>query len=132
MNLGQLFGEQQLRIWQLEDEIEESNRSRLLPARAPGPYRVIQSTSSELPADDPVRRHEVAVPPARGGSNRGIGRRIHEALSDYPPGETIAEIAAIAGEGITASSVSAWMHHFDDIVRTGEPRHYRYYRRRAA
>ena len=71
------------------------------------------------------------APPGRGGNNRGIGKRVHEAIPEDPPGEMVGQISALLGD-MNSQQVAAWITHFDDIVRTGERGTYRYYRRKAA
>jgi hypothetical protein len=130
MNLGQSFGEMRLRILQLEDELEA--RGCVIPppiieARPLQPA-VVPAAGSEEP---PPVLHMVMAPPGRGGNNRGIGKRVYEAIPDEYPGETVGEIAAILGD-TTSQRVAAWVTHFHDVVRTGERGTYRYYRRKAA
>ena len=133
MNLGQHLGELNLRIMQLEDELEARGRPRHVPvpeARAPQPVPVLVA-STAASTDAPRVVHEKVLPPPRGGNNRGVGRRIHAVLPDQPPGETVSEIAAILGD-VKPKNVAAWVYHFDDIARTGARGSYRYYRKAAA
>ena len=140
MNLGLSMGEMRLRIYQLEDELAalragtpkltRVDRHGLLP-----PVHEIPRPTNARPAPEPrdepaTRNHEAPTPPSRGGNNRGVGKHIHDLIPDFPPGETVAEIAAIAG--VKSKDVSAWVHHFDDIERTGKRMSYRYYRKAAA
>ena len=132
-NLGQMLGEKNLRIMQLEDEIDARGRPRSRPApdaRVPQAVPVLVA-SVAASTDAPRIVHEKVLPPPRGGNNRGVGRRIHAALPDQPPGETVSEIAAILVD-VKPKNVAAWMYHFDDIARTGARGAYRYYRKAAA
>lgn len=124
MNLGQLIGEQKLRIWQLEDELESRN------------IRIVATNTSAPPAspESPHAVRLVETGPAvthRRGMNRGIGARVRAALPLKPPGLTVSEIAARLGD-IRSQTVSAFLCQFDDVAHTGEWRHYRYYRKAAA
>lgn len=142
MNLGQLLGEQKLRILQLEDEI---NARWLKPAGSDVFVPAAKSVETlDIPAflrrfkDEPApiepaapMVHKVLAPSSRGGADRGVGKRVYEALADHPPGDTVGEIAAILGD-LSSKEVSAWVCQLEGVLRTGQPRHYRYYRKAAA
>ena len=125
MNLGQLLGEQKLRIWQLEDEIEQLGRS--LP---PAPLRVPVVPSFVMPAEQ-TRLHVAPAPVNNKGHDRGIGERIHACIPDHPPGKLLCEITAELGD-IPGRTVSSFLCQFKDIKHTGAWRRYRYFRKAAA
>lgn len=127
MNLGQLLGQQKLRIWQLEDELAGHPYTSWEPSTMPA--------TSSAPIDpeaapSPLLRLVEAPPPARRGINRGVGARVHAALPAEPPGLNISELAARLVD-VPHHTISSFLCQFDDIAHTGEWRHYRYYRKAA-
>jgi len=126
MNLGQM----QLRIWQLEDELEARGGQRS-PKPAP-------ALSLAVPEAAPVAAGEPEVSPPGGRlkrrrrSRNGIGKLVHAAVPIGPPGLTLAEIRARLDPAVPRGSVSGFLAFLDDIVREGEPRRFRYYRKAAA
>ena len=132
MNLGGILGEQKLRIMQMEDDL----RSRgLSPSAAIAEARSLEgSISAEIHRyfavggsnTESPKVHAAPAPPARGGVDRGLKGRVRAALPDYPPGETISEIAAFLGD-VPAKIVSCYMCICKDVVKTGERGKFRYW-----
>jgi len=107
MNVGQMMGELKLRVWQLEDEIEE--RAAVVLKRAPPP----KFDASPGPLE-------------RRPMRKGIGKRIRAEIPAEPPGDRIYEIAARLN-GIERDTISSFISVWPDVRRTGEPGAYRYY-----
>ena len=125
MNLGGLLGEQKLRIWQLEDEIEQ--RGRAVPAALlQGPV----VPSFVMPAE-PMRSHTAPTPVNNKGHDRGIGQRIYACIPDHPPGKLLSEIVEELCD-VPGRNVSSFLCQFKDIEHTGSWRRYRYFRKAAA
>jgi hypothetical protein len=125
MNLGQLLGEQKLRIMQLEDEIEQ--RGCPLP---PAVLQVPVVPSFVMPAE-PTRSHTAPTPVNNKGYDRGIGQRIYACIPDHPPGKLLSEIVEELCD-VPGRNVSSFLCQFKDIKHTGAWRRYRYFRKAAA
>lgn len=130
INLGQAFGIQQLRIWELEDELEALGREAGRKVRNAGPAERRPATR-EVPVVCARLVTPQIAPPTGRGIRRGVGRRVFDALPDHPPGDTISEIMAYLGD-VNPSTVSAFLCLLEGVLRTGEPRRFRYYRKAAA
>ena len=118
MNLGQLLGEQKLRIWQLEDEIA-------------GTRRVVTSVSSTTAFEyEPVARTKEETKKLRlrmrynGRCRTGMSELIRGVLRMAEHELTIAEIAARI-PGATSDEVAPLIYHVKNWTRTAE-RPYRY------
>ena len=125
MNLGGILGEQKLRIMQMEDDLRSrglSPSAAIAEARSlEGSIFAVGGSNTESP-----KVHAAPAPPARGGVDRGLKGRVRAALPDYPPGETISEIAALLGD-VPAKIVSCYMSICKDVVKTGERGKFRYW-----
>jgi hypothetical protein len=125
MNLGQLLGEQKLRIMQLEDEIEQ--RGRAVPAVL---IQMPAIPGFVMPAEQ-TRLHVAPAPVNNKGHDRGIGQRIYACIPDHPPGKLLSEIVEELRD-VPGRNVSSFLCQFKDIEHTGSWRRYRYFRKAAA
>ena len=114
MNLGQM----QLRIWQLEDELEARGLGRAVAMGAGSTQRPEARGALAAPA--------LVQPMARKFRFGEKSRLIREALPESAPGRGVAEIARATG--VPAKDISSYLSQWADVRRVGAWGQRKYYR----